>query len=76
MTKRDKLILKIKENRNVSYDEAESVLLNLGFDVEITGSHHIFRKNGYHKNISLKIRAELKRYQLKLLQEVLEEHGY
>jgi predicted RNA binding protein YcfA (HicA-like mRNA interferase family) len=76
MSKREKLIQKIMDGRNVSYDEAETILSHLGFSVEVTGSHHVFRKNGYSKNVSLKIRAELKNYQIKLLKEVLEDHGY
>lgn len=76
MSKRDKLILKILEGRTVSYDEAEALLKYLGFSVEVTGSHHVFRKKGYPQNVSLKIRAELKSYQITLLREVLEQHGY
>lgn len=76
MSKREKLIQKIMEGRNVSYDEAETILFHLGFSVEVSGSHHVFRKKGYPRNVSLKIRAELKPYQIKLLQEALEDHGY
>ena len=64
------------QNRTVSYEEAETLLEYLGFSVEVSGSHHVFRKKGYPLNVSLKIRAELKSYQIKLLQEVLEQHGY
>lgn len=76
MSKRDKLIQKIMTGRNVSYEEAETILIHLGFVVEVSGSHHVFRKKGHLLNVSLKIRSELKSYQIKLLQEVLEQHGY
>lgn len=36
----------------------------------------LFRKDGYRRGISLKRRAELLSYQIKLIQEVLKDHGY
>lgn len=74
MTKWQKLIQKIVEGRNISYDEAETVLLKLGFKLEIKGSHHIFRKKGYSRNVSIKRRSELLPYQIRDLKEVLREH--
>ena len=76
MSVEEKLIEKILSGRSVSYKDAEKILLKLGFEVKITASHHIFRKKGYSTNVSLKRRAELLSYQIKLLQEVLEDHGY
>ena len=76
MSKLEKLIEKIFQGRDVSYEEAENLLLKLGFDIDIRGSHHIFRKKGYAKNISLKRRSQLHPYQLKELKEVLLDHGY
>ncbi len=75
MTKRQKLIEKILAGKNVSYEDAEKILLNLGFALEIRGSHHIFRKDGYLKNISLKRRFQLLSYQVEMLKEVLNEIG-
>ncbi len=76
MSKLQKLVEKIFNGRDVSYEEAENLLLKLGFDVDIRGSHHIFRKKGFTKNISLKRRSQLLSYQLNELKEVLKEHGY
>ena len=76
MGKKEKLIQKILEGRDVSYDEAESLLLKLGFDIDIRGSHHIFRKKGYSTNISIKRRSQLLPYQINDLKEVLRNHGY
>jgi predicted RNA binding protein YcfA (HicA-like mRNA interferase family) len=76
MSAEEKLIQKILSARGISYKDAEKILLKLGFDVKITASHHIFRKKGYPTNVSLKRRAELLSYQIKLLQEVLKDHGY
>ena len=76
MSKRDKLIQKILKGNNVSYQEAENLLLELGFQLKITGSHHIFRKKEYTKTVSIKKRPLLFPYQVKDLQEVLKDHGY
>lgn len=76
MSTRQKIIEKILAGRAVSYEEAENILLNLGFAVEIRGSHHTFRKAGFVKNISLKRRSQLLPYQLEMLKEVLKDHGY
>lgn len=76
MSKIEKLVKKILSGQSVSYDEVEKLLLRLGFDLNVRGSHHVFRKNGYGKNISLKRRSELLAYQLEDLKEVLKDHGY
>jgi predicted RNA binding protein YcfA (HicA-like mRNA interferase family) len=76
MSKLEKLIEKILQGRNISYDDAEKILLKLGFDVEVCGSHHVFRKKGYIKNVSIKRRTQLLPYQLRELKEVLRDHGY
>ena len=76
MGKNDKLINKILENRTITYNEAERLLFKLGFELEICGSHHVFRKKGYFKNISIKKRKQLLPYQLRDLKEVLRDHGY
>ena len=76
MSKLLKLIQKILDGRDVSYEEAEVLLLKMGFQLEIRGSHHIFRKKGYVKNISIKRRPQLLPYQLADLREVLRDHGY
>jgi predicted RNA binding protein YcfA (HicA-like mRNA interferase family) len=76
MSKCEKLIQKILSGKNVSYDEAENMLLNLGFQLKIRGSHHNFRKPKYHRTISIKKRPQLLSYQVNDLQEVLKDHGY
>ena len=76
MSKWQKLIQRILEGQDTSYKEAENLLLRLGFELEIRGSHHIFRKNGYPRNISIKCRPQLLPYQISDLKEVLRDHGY
>ncbi|MCE5317271.1 MAG: hypothetical protein LLG04_07905 [Parachlamydia sp.] len=75
MSKFEKLKLKIKNGQDISFDEAESLLLKLGFKVRSPGSSHfIFWKEGYEKNISLKKRSKLLPYQIRMLEEVLKNH--
>lgn len=76
MSKIDKLIQKILNGKNVSYQEAENLLLSLGFQLKIRGSHHNFRKPGYAKTIAIKRRKLLYDYQIDNLKEVLKDHGY
>lgn len=72
MSKLEKIKLKIKNRQSISYEEAESFLLKLGFKVRSPGSSHfIFWKEGYEKNISLKKRSQLLPYQIRFLEEVL-----
>lgn len=73
MSKLEKLKQKIMNGQSVSFDEAEGLLIKLGFQVKSKGSSHfVFSKKGYEKNVSIKKRSELLQYQIRLLQEVLE----
>ena len=72
MSKFEKLKQKIKNGQNISYEEAETCLLKLGFIVRVKGSHHVFSKDGYHKNISIKKCPRLLSYQMNLIAEVIE----
>lgn len=76
MSKFEKLVEKILNGKNVSYNDAENLLLHLGFQLKIRGSHHIFRKPQYHQTISLKKRSLLLSYQIDDLKEVLKDHDY
>lgn len=75
MSTLDKLIKKVLAGISISYDDAERILIALGFIIKISSSHHIFRKTG-HLPIVIKRRPQLLSYQIKLLQEVLLNHGY
>ena len=76
MSKIEKLVKKVLFGKAVSYDDAEKLLYSLGFIMKSEGSHHVFRRKGYSKNISIKKRPQLLPYQLKNLKEVLKDHGY
>ncbi len=76
MSSFEKLVANILNGHGVTYAEAERVLLYLDFSLDISGSHHIFRKKNYHTTISLKKRKELLPYQVKALKQVLEDHNH
>lgn len=77
MSSRDKLIQKILAGaKNISFDEAGSLLLWLGFKVKVSGSHYVYRKAGTDCTISIKRRPQLHPYQINDLREVLIKHGY
>lgn len=76
MSKFEKLKAKIFNGQSISYEEAESLLVRLGFIVDVKGSHHTFRKKGFSRNVSLKRRSQLLPYQMDLLREVLKENEH
>jgi len=59
-----------------SYEDAENVLLHLGFSLNIRASHHIFRKPKYPRTLSIKKRSQLIKYQVDEIKEVLKDHGF
>mgnify|MGYP001602114170 CR=1 FL=1 len=71
----DKLILKILSgvsDANIGFDELCNILINLGFDLRIKGSHHVFRKNGVEEKINLqKEGAKAKPYQVRQVRNIL-----
>ena len=76
MSKFDKLINKIFSTSSVSYEDAENILLSLGFELKVRGSHHNFRKKNYLTTVTIKKIKELLPYQIKLLRQVLIDHDY
>ena len=75
MSKREKIIDKILNDKTISFEEAKSLLIHLGYIERCKGSHHSFSMVGQN-TLTLTNRRELKKYQLQLLKEVLENHGY
>jgi len=75
MSKIEKLINKVFSASEISYQDAEKILFRLGYDLEVSGSHHVFRKPGYG-HISIKRRSGLYSYQISELRDILVKHGY
>ena len=72
----EKIIQNILSGRKISFRDEQKILFTLGFTVKASGSHYIFRRPNTQYHISLKKRTELLAYQMRLLQEVLINHGY
>ena len=75
MSKKDKLNQKILEGRNISFEEADKVLIKAGFiaDSPQSGSSHItYRKQGKIQVTLVRNRKELKPYQIKMIQEAIQ----
>jgi hypothetical protein len=56
MGKYDKLIDKIlrgTSDANISFDDLRGLLIRLGFDERIRGSHHVYRKDGIEEKLNL-----------------------
>jgi predicted RNA binding protein YcfA (HicA-like mRNA interferase family) len=75
MTQRDKLIQKIKAHQLVTFNEVHQLLLFLGFQCRIRGSHHNYAKEGIHLTLPAHGK-ELKRVYIIQLAEALKKDGY
>ena len=73
MTKQQKLIQKVLEGKTISTDEAIKLLLDLGFikHNQHSGTSHVTYKKEKEKITLVLNMKELKRYQIKLLQDIL-----
>jgi predicted RNA binding protein YcfA (HicA-like mRNA interferase family) len=75
MGKHDKLLLQILQGRsdaNVSFDDLRRLLLHLGFEERIRGSHHMFRKSGVEEKINLQREgSKAKVYQIRQVRNIL-----
>ena len=79
MTKFKKQIIKILEgasDKNFSFNELCTILLKLGFEERIKGSHHIFWKAGLDEIINIQEGKDgmSKPYQIKQVREIIILH--
>ena len=79
MSKIQKLILKIlrgKSDANISFDDLRNLLLYLGFQERVRGSHHIFVKELVEELINLQCDGNaVKPYQVKQVRRILLKYG-
>ena len=75
MGKYDKLVLRILggfADANIDFEELRELLMRLGFQERIRGSHHIFRRQGVEEKINLqRDGAKAKPYQVRQVRNVL-----
>ncbi len=75
MGKYEKLLEQIllgSSDANIDFDELCQLLLRLGFETRVRGSHHIFRKAGVEERINLqRDGSKAKVYQVKQVRSVM-----
>ena len=80
MSRREALIERVlsgKADRNIRFEELRGVLLYVGFDERIRGSHHIFSKTGVDEILNLQPRrgGMAKLYQVRQVRAVLVKYN-
>jgi hypothetical protein len=65
-------VLSGTSDATIRFDDLRQLLLNLGFEMRVRGSHHIFRKAGIDEKINLQREgSEAKPYQVRQVRNVL-----
>ncbi|MBI3099569.1 MAG: type II toxin-antitoxin system HicA family toxin [Planctomycetes bacterium] len=65
-------ILSRQSDANVAFDDLCSLLHRLGFDMRVSGSHHVFRRDGVEEKINLqRDGSKAKPYQVRQVRQVL-----
>lgn len=75
MAKRDTLLVQVlsgSADANIPFDGLRRLLVRLGFDERIRGSHHIFTKIGVEEILNLQSKGkDAKAYQVKQVRSVI-----
>ena len=75
MSRLEKLLIKIlrgSSDANIDFDELHNLLIRLGFEERVKGSHHIFTKGGIEEILNLQPKAaKAKPYQVKQVRTVI-----
>jgi hypothetical protein len=78
MGKYDKLLLQVLRglsDTNIGFDELCSLLIQLGFEMRVRGSHHVFTRIGAFEQINLqRDGAKAKPYQVKQVRAVITKY--
>ena len=66
------LILRGASDQNIAFDDLVFLLVSLGFEKRIKGSHHVFSKDGVEEIINLQpAGSKAKPYQVKQVRAVI-----
>ena len=79
MLNRERLLRRILSGQtgaNIPFSDLRRLLLRLGFEERIAGSHHIFIKKGIPERINIQPRrGQVKTYQIQQVKKVIEKYG-
>jgi len=75
MSKHEKLLIKIlrgTSDKNIDFEGLRNLLLRLGFEERIKGSHHIFNKEDIEEILNLQPKSgNAKPYQIKQVRNII-----
>ncbi len=79
MSKRDRVVeqvLSSAADANIAFDDLCHLLEQLGFEVRVRGSHHLFRKSGVVERINLqRDGSKAKPYQVRQVRQILVKYN-
>ena len=65
-----------RSDTNISFSQTRSMLLYLSFEERVSGSHHVFFKEGIEEIINLQdVAGKCKPYQVKQMRAVLKKYN-
>ena len=80
MSKHEKFfeqVLSGKSDANIRFEDLRQLLLNLGFEERIKGSHHSFRKEGIEEKPNLQRDGnKAKTYQVRQVRNILQKYRF
>ena len=69
-------ILLGRSDSSIRFAELRHLLLRLGFDERVRGSHHIFTRNDIEEQINLQEkRGDAKAYQVRQVRRIIRKYG-
>ncbi len=75
MTRSEKTLFKVlrgTSDANIAFEELRQLMITLGFDERIRGSHHIFTRDGIEEILNLQPKgSKAKPYQVKQVRRVI-----
>jgi predicted RNA binding protein YcfA (HicA-like mRNA interferase family) len=75
MGKMDRVLARVLQgtaDANIAFDDLRHLLLRLGFEERIRGSHHVFRRSGVAEKINLQMDgSKAKPYQVRQVRQVV-----
>jgi predicted RNA binding protein YcfA (HicA-like mRNA interferase family) len=78
MGKHEKVMDKVirgASDANISFDDLRGLLIHLGFEERIRGSHHLYRREGVGEKINLQREGnKAKPYQVRQVRAIILEH--